>query len=84
MMQDYPKKKPPIGFVNPMLYASPPGCFKDIVVGENFDGDLQPRDSPYPIYCDYGFTTKPGWDAVSGLGTPNFQQLLQYFMTPKF
>ena len=23
--------------------------------------------------CDYGFLAVPGWDAVTGLGSPNFQ-----------
>lgn len=55
---------------------------RDVVVGDNFSGDIQQRGSPYPTFCPYGFTTQSGWDAVTGLGTPNFSALAQAFGVP--
>uniref|UniRef100_A0A6B2L5D1 Peptidase S53 domain-containing protein n=1 Tax=Arcella intermedia TaxID=1963864 RepID=A0A6B2L5D1_9EUKA len=77
------RNKGPLGLINPVLYAQHTASiqnliFKDIVVGENFDGDLQARDSPYPTFCPYGFITQVGWDPVTGLGTPNFRYLSEY------
>ena len=66
---------PPLGLVNPLLYslaASQPAAFNDIVMGSNFDGDWQPQCAQYDSLCPYGFTTQPGWDPVSGIGSPNF------------
>ncbi len=42
-------------------------------------GDLQARGSAFPEFCEFGFYALPGWDAVSGLGTPNWAQL-QHFI----
>eukprot|EP00696_Hemimastix_kukwesjijk_P002415 gnl/Hemi2/1295_TR462_c0_g6_i1.p1 gnl/Hemi2/1295_TR462_c0_g6~~gnl/Hemi2/1295_TR462_c0_g6_i1.p1 ORF type:complete len:372 (-),score=115.18 gnl/Hemi2/1295_TR462_c0_g6_i1:54-1169(-) len=70
--------KPPMGLITPWLYrmhALHPEAFNDVVVGNNFDGDIQSRDSLYPSFCPNGFTTAPGYDAVTGLGTPNFRVL---------
>jgi len=55
--------------------ADHPSAFNDLAVGRNADGDLQPRGSPYPTFCDWGFNATPGWDPVSGLGTPNWNVL---------
>lgn len=66
--------KPPMGLITPFFYQSHkanPASFNDVVVGDNRDGDLQLRGSPFPTFCEYGFETSPGWDPVSGLGTPN-------------
>ncbi|THV08230.1 tripeptidyl peptidase A [Dendrothele bispora CBS 962.96] len=54
--------KPPLGFLNPLLYTIPEG-FNDITIGNN------------PGCGTEGFTAIPGWDAVTGLGTPNFGKL---------
>ncbi|KAF9063695.1 family S53 protease [Rhodocollybia butyracea] len=56
---------PVLGFLNPFLYANP-SAFFDITSGQN-------------IGCDSnvdGFSASTGWDAISGLGTPNFDALL--------
>ena len=59
--------KPPLGFLNPFLYgdAATAGCFNDVNDGnENY------------CYSGYeGFKTFRGWDAASGLGTPQYQCL---------
>ncbi|KDQ08487.1 hypothetical protein BOTBODRAFT_645757 [Botryobasidium botryosum FD-172 SS1] len=58
----------PIGFVNPMLYKHPE-ALNDITMGGN-----QGCGTP-------GFTAVPGWDPVTGLGTPNFEKLLALFLS---
>lgn len=58
----------PLGFINPGIYKvaqSKPGDFRDIMQGNNyFSGSSQ------------GFAATPGWDAVTGWGTPQATQLL--------
>jgi tripeptidyl-peptidase-1 len=55
--------KPPLGFLNPWLYANP-GALNDIVDGTN------------PGCGTDGFSAGTGWDPLTGLGTPNFAALL--------
>ncbi|OCH90803.1 family S53 protease [Obba rivulosa] len=54
--------KPPLGFLNPLLYANP-SVLTDITSGSN------------PGCGTNGFPALPGWDPVTGLGTPNFSSL---------
>eukprot|EP01112_Ceratiomyxa_fruticulosa_P012404 TRINITY_DN3431_c0_g1_i5.p1 TRINITY_DN3431_c0_g1~~TRINITY_DN3431_c0_g1_i5.p1 ORF type:complete len:570 (+),score=138.61 TRINITY_DN3431_c0_g1_i5:94-1803(+) len=68
--------KSPLGFINPVIYsayAAQPNIFKDISGGNNYCTE----------YCctDYGYVATKGWDPVTGLGTPNFQNLLNYIKT---
>ncbi len=58
-----------------------PGSFRDVVVGSNFDGDLEARGSQYATFCPYGFVAAPGWDPVSGLGSPNYAVLKDYVLS---
>jgi len=62
--------KPSLGFLNPWLYqtaAAHPDAFFDVTQGENQHG-----------CCGIvGFRCAPGWDPVTGLGTPNFKVLSQ-------
>ncbi|EJD49920.1 subtilisin-like protein [Auricularia subglabra TFB-10046 SS5] len=51
--------QPPLGFLNPWMYANPQ-IFNDIVGGSN------------PGCGTAGFPALPGWDPVTGLGTPNY------------
>ncbi|CAK4006177.1 related to Tripeptidyl-peptidase sed1 [Lecanosticta acicola] len=60
--------KKPVGFLNPTLYAHPE-IFHDITVGNN-SGCGTP-----------GFYAAPGWDPVTGLGTPNYPAILSQFMS---
>jgi hypothetical protein len=63
--------RPPLGFLNPWLYqtaASTPDAFFDVTIGNNPDS-----------CCTTGFSCAPGWDAVTGLGTPNYQVLFVFF-----
>jgi tripeptidyl-peptidase-1 len=59
--------KPVLGYLNPWLYgtaAPTPGAFFDVTQGNNPQG-----------CCHQGFPAAPGWDAVTGLGTPNYKVL---------
>lgn len=50
--------KPPLGFLNPMIYSRGLEGFTDITIGSNFGCNTT------------GFPARKGWDAASGLGTP--------------
>ncbi|KAI0674156.1 subtilisin-like protein [Trametes maxima] len=61
--------KPPLGFLNPWLYKEGLNAFTDITTGNS------------SIKCSSndtlrGFDAVPGWDPVTGLGTPRFDKLL--------
>jgi kumamolisin len=59
------KLKGRIGFVNPQLYALPAGsgAFHDVSMGNN-------RVS-FQQFKNVGYDAAPGWDAASGLGSPD-------------
>jgi kumamolisin len=61
-----------VGCLNPILYAhaAASGILTDVTVGDNrfSDGDV-------------GFAAGPGWDACTGLGTPNGEALLALLKT---
>ncbi|CAJ2502332.1 Uu.00g097260.m01.CDS01 [Anthostomella pinea] len=59
--------KGPIGFLNPTFYKHPQ-AFNDITIGNN------------PGCGTDGFNATPGWDPVTGLGTPNYEKLLPIFL----
>jgi len=78
--------KPSLGLLNSFFYASKkvaPESFNDVTVGTNYDGDVQARCSIYPTFCGAGFLTSPGWDPVSGLGSPNFSVLRDLALNTK-
>ncbi|KAH9164687.1 subtilisin-like protein [Lactarius sanguifluus] len=62
--------KDPLGFLNPWLYTTDEGMFglNDIKSGSN------------PGCGTNGFTAIPGWDPVTGLGTPDFFELLHVLL----
>lgn len=79
LLNDYrfQNKKSPLGFLNPLLYkmaADEPETFKDITEGRN--------NYTFSYYTStakcFGFETTPGWDAVTGLGTPNYGNIFDY------
>ncbi|KAJ7167805.1 tripeptidyl peptidase A [Mycena filopes] len=59
------KGLPSLGFLNPLLYSKAAQGFNDITVGNN------------PGCGTPGFNATKGWDAVTGLGTPDFAKLLK-------
>ncbi|KAI0787605.1 subtilisin-like protein [Fomes fomentarius] len=57
--------KTPVGWLNPALYSSAlADVFNDVTNGTN------------PGCGTDGFPAAPGWDPITGLGTPNFDKLL--------
>ncbi|CAF0935900.1 unnamed protein product [Didymodactylos carnosus] len=65
-----------LGFLNPLLYKMSeecPKCFNDITLGDN--------KCPDASYCTskcQGFQATRGWDPVTGLGSPNVEQMIKY------
>ena len=53
--------KSPLGFLNPMVYAHPEG-WNDVTVGAN----------GFNKAPSGGFPAIKGWDAATGMGTPNY------------
>jgi len=60
-------KKKRVGFLNPFLYANVgKGVVKDVVSGTNaITGTVK------------GYKAGPGWDACTGLGTPDGTAILK-------
>ncbi|KDO22901.1 hypothetical protein SPRG_11745 [Saprolegnia parasitica CBS 223.65] len=59
----------PLGFLNPLLYqmgARHGSAFFDVLVGDNG------ASANGAFVCPHAFGAGPGWDAVSGWGTPRF------------
>jgi tripeptidyl-peptidase-1 len=56
--------KPPLGFLNPFIYQAA-AAFNDITVGNSGGG----------CGIGIGWPTAKAWDAVTGVGTPNFELL---------
>lgn len=63
--------KSSLGFLNQALYSLGESAFNDITVGNN-SCTVNPN-----ICCTQGFVAAPGWDPVTGLGSPKFDVLLQ-------
>ncbi|KKO97929.1 Pro-kumamolisin [Trichoderma harzianum] len=59
---------PTLGFVTPALYANP-SVLNDVTVGNSSGCGTS------------GFSAAKGWDPVSGLGTPDYPRMLEYFMS---
>ncbi|KAH7908104.1 peptidase S8/S53 domain-containing protein [Hygrophoropsis aurantiaca] len=61
--------KSTIGFINPTIYSTDfSGLFNDITTGDN------------PGCGTNGYNATPGWDPVTGLGTPNFAKLVEAWL----
>lgn len=62
-----------LGFANPLLYkayASDASSFNDVTVGDNKCTQSGGQ------CCSTGFSASAGWDATTGLGTPNYAKLV--------
>jgi len=69
------RNKPLVGFVNPLLYkinSFYQDTFNDITVGNSACTEAKCCGS------QFGFTAAPGWDVVSGVGTPNLEKIIKY------
>jgi len=76
---------PPLGFINPLFYTIArrnPAAFNDIVIGRNRCGIYAFPDGSSPFCCDRAYIAEIGWDAVTGLGSPNFEILKQEVIIP--
>jgi len=73
ILDDYQKARgrPGLGFANPLLYKMHK-TFTDITMGNNHCTEYQCCD------LEYGYLATRGWDAVSGLGTPNVGLMIQW------
>jgi tripeptidyl-peptidase-1 len=60
--------KSSIGFINPTAYAHPE-VFTDVTSGNNGGCGVD------------GWFAVPGWDPVTGLGTPNYPKMLELWMS---
>jgi len=56
--------RPPMGFINPWLYSRGYIAFTDVTNGSSFGCGTA------------GFPAQQGWDAATGVGTPNFVKIL--------
>jgi uncharacterized repeat protein (TIGR03803 family) len=70
--------QPPVGFINPAIYALGSGAsysstFHDITVGDNNSSSSRT-----------GFPAVPGYDLCTGWGTPNGSNLLYALALPQF
>ncbi|OAA73082.1 Peptidase S8/S53, subtilisin/kexin/sedolisin [Akanthomyces lecanii RCEF 1005] len=73
--------KGPIGFANPALYdaASIDGFYNDVTEGDQSLGGIF-SDRGFSACGNNGFSAVQGWDPVSGLGTPNYEKWVKYFL----
>jgi tripeptidyl-peptidase-1 len=77
----FKKSGKPLGFLNPLIYqmfTAQPNIFQDITVGDN-----KCTEDGCSSGCK-GFLAAKGWDPVTGVGTPNYQQILKYLQTHVF
>ena len=76
--------KSPVGWINPALYAAPATAFNDIVAGNNkcrmCDSACE-QSGGFPTCCTQGFYAATGWDPMTGRGSPNYPNMLSYFLS---
>jgi tripeptidyl-peptidase-1 len=68
------KKQSTLGYLNPTVYnwaQTVANSIFDVTVGDNEDGCSPATCAPYLN----GYLCNPGWDPVTGFGTPNFAVL---------
>ncbi|TVY24505.1 Aorsin [Lachnellula hyalina] len=75
--------KGPVGFINPALYKSkkfPWNTFEMVVLTRIDPSVLNDiTNGSNPNCGSQGFQASKGWDPVTGLGTPNYPEMLTYF-----
>merc|ERR1712216_624177 len=66
--------KSALGFLNPLLYklAKSGKGYQDVTVGDNRMNRLS------IMKLSEGYSCTEGWDAVTGFGTPNFGEMLDF------
>jgi len=84
LVNDYviAKTRKPLGPLNQLIYkmaVAHPKSFHDITVGDNVCTESGCSSSCHGFYCGVG------WDPVSGWGSPNYSEIINYLKTqPKF
>ncbi|KAG6364221.1 hypothetical protein INS49_005819 [Diaporthe citri] len=72
--------QPTMGFLNPWLYSNASAAMNDITTGASTGCDGQARfhgkPNGSPAIPGASWVAAPGWDAVTGLGTPDFAKML--------
>jgi tripeptidyl-peptidase-1 len=71
--------KSSVGFINPAMYQADASAFNDITDGDNGCGSIQDLDLNQQVLCCGGYKARPGWDAVTGLGSINFAKFEAIF-----
>ena len=71
-----------LGFLNPWIYATgnSGGAWMDVVNGGSIGctaNDLNISGVVSPLIPFASWNATPGWDPVTGWGTPNFEKLLE-------
>lgn len=82
------QNKPPLGFLNPWLYAGGLAGMTDVAVGRSvgcsgknpFSGKAIPAALDPRKVDGAGWNATAGWDPVTGLGTPDVGKLLSLAM----
>jgi len=75
------KNKAPLGFLNPLLYhlhTTCADCFYDVTEGSNKSPNC-PCSGNDKRNCD-GWHAAPGWDPTTGVGIPQFNNILREVM----
>lgn len=69
--------KSTLGFLNPLLYkmGEAKTGYQDVTVGNNREGRMS------IMKYSEGYSCTEGWDAVTGFGTPNFAEMLEFVKT---
>jgi len=84
------KGKPPLGFLNPLLYKmyeDDPYIFHDVSYGNNYCTEYNCCPKNKNGGSDFGYLSMKGWDPVTGLGSLNVMKMIDYlnkFSTDKF
>ena len=65
---------PPMGFINPFLYAYPGYFIRDITLGDNSCDENS--------CCPTGFKAATGWDAATGLGSIDVAAFISTALNP--
>jgi len=68
--------KKPLGFVNPLIYQ-----LLAMDQQKYFTSDMTSGNNGGECGSDHGFNAAPGWDALTGAGSPNFGNIRQYVAT---
>ncbi|KAL1621006.1 Tripeptidyl-peptidase sed2 [Neofusicoccum ribis] len=76
----------PLGWLNPWLYSTGVNSLTDIVDGtsKGCTGTDIYSGLPAPYVPGAGWAAVPGWDPVTGLGTPDFGGLLELATQPSY